>query len=30
MGRALDAGADWLAVAQAIGTTEADARGQYR
>jgi hypothetical protein len=30
MGRALDAGADWLAVAQAVGTTEADARGQYR
>jgi hypothetical protein len=30
IGRALDAGADWLAVAQAIGTSEADARGQYR
>jgi hypothetical protein len=30
MGRALNAGADWLAVAQAVGTTEADARGQYR
>jgi hypothetical protein len=30
MDRALDAGADWLAVAQAVGTTEADARGQYR
>jgi hypothetical protein len=30
MGRALDAGADWLAVAQAVGTSEADARGQYR
>lgn len=30
MGRALDAGADWLQVAQALGTDEATAREHYR